>query len=99
MLVWGSRISEMRLPAGPLPAVSVPSAASGILRPPGLRAALLPDLPGPLAPHSSSFLTGPCFVCLPGKSAGTTEAGPLVHCLTWNGTCTEQVLTEQSSVW
>lgn len=63
-LSLGLRISEMSLPTKLRPAISGSSRATGLLCPPGPQAALLPDLPGPLAFHPTPFLTGPWFVCL-----------------------------------
>lgn len=97
-LSLGLRISEMSLPTKLRPAISGSSRATGLLCPPGPQAALLPDLPGPLAFHPTPFLTGPWFVCLSReKSMATTEAGPLVNPLTFSGTCMEHVLTKQPS--
>ena len=63
-LTSGLRISEMSLPAKLHPAISGSSRATGLLCSPGPQAALLPDLPGPLALNSTPVLTGPRFVLL-----------------------------------
>lgn len=63
-LTSGLRISEMNLPAELHPTISGSSRATGLLCSPGPQAAVLPDLPGPLALHSTPFLTGPWFIFL-----------------------------------